>query len=201
MNRLFYGFVRVLFKILLSIFFRIKVYGVENIPKEGPALFISNHPGVLDMFFVGYSVKTPIHYMAKSELFKSKLLGFILKKLGAYPVRRGAGDIASVKMSYDFLQNGEFLGIFPEGTRVGKQKNIKPSKGAAVFAIKSQAIIQPVALDINYSLFGKANIIYGKPYKLNLDKDMNYEKEDLTKISKEIMDNVYMIIDDFKQKK
>ncbi|HOJ10727.1 MAG TPA: lysophospholipid acyltransferase family protein, partial [Clostridiales bacterium] len=74
-------FVKFLSRIIFKIFYKFELKGIENVPAEGPAILCSNHPGTLDMFFIGCKLKRLVHYMAKEELFKNPFLAFILPKL------------------------------------------------------------------------------------------------------------------------
>ncbi len=109
-----------LINVVLSIFYRFKTEGMENIPEQGGAIICSNHPGTTDMFFIACRVKRLIHYMAKEELFSNKIMKYLMNIAGAFPVRRGSGDIESIKTAIGILKAGKLLGILPEGTRTGK---------------------------------------------------------------------------------
>ena len=81
-----YGFGKILFMIYFRLFYRIKTTGIENIPSSGPVLLCANHPTALDMFLIGVKVpKRKVHYMAKAELFRNRILAWALKHLGAFP--------------------------------------------------------------------------------------------------------------------
>ena len=111
-----YTLVKNLFKILFTIFLRLKVEGTENIPKDGPLVIASNHLSLLDPPVLGTAATRKVHFMAKEELFVP-VLGTIYKILGAFPVRRGGADRAAIKHGIDILESGQVLAIFPEGTR------------------------------------------------------------------------------------
>ena len=110
-----YTLVKNLFKILFTIFLRLKVEGTENIPKDGPLVIASNHLSLLDPPVLGTAATRKGHFMAKEELFVP-VLGTIYKILGAFPVRRGGADRAAIKHGIDILESGQVLAIFPEGT-------------------------------------------------------------------------------------
>ncbi len=63
------NFIRLLVNAYFTIFYRLKITGIENIPKNGGAILCPNHVGQLDMFFIGIKTKRLIRYMAKEELF------------------------------------------------------------------------------------------------------------------------------------
>jgi 1-acyl-sn-glycerol-3-phosphate acyltransferase len=96
--------VKTLAFIVFSILFRVRLVGREKIPASGPALLCANHLSELDMFFIGYRMNRLVHWMAKEELFRNPLLKAIITKLGAFPVKRGTGDIGAIKTSLKLLK-------------------------------------------------------------------------------------------------
>jgi len=191
------NFARVIANLVLNILFRIEVINKDNIPEKGAALLCANHTSELDMFFIGLRIKRWVHYMAKEELFKNPVMSLILRKLGAFPVKRGKGDVGAIRNVFKLLDEGHIVGIFPEGTRLkGKVRDktkIKP--GAALIAINSSVPIIPVAVDWNHRLFSRVKVIIGEPFNLDIDKSKKYTSEEMIKISRSIMDKVYSLME------
>ncbi|AUG57554.1 MAG TPA: 1-acyl-sn-glycerol-3-phosphate acyltransferase [Ruminiclostridium sp.] len=191
---------RFIIAVFFSVFYRVQIIGIENIPKEGAAILCSNHISELDMFFIGYRIKRLVRYMAKEELFKNPLLRFFITRLGAFPVKRGKGDVGAIKTSLRLLSEGHIVGIFPEGTRKKtadkKNKKIKVKAGAALLAQKSQAPILPVLIDASYKPFSKVRIIFGKPFTLDLDKNKKYTNSELLLESEKIMKRIYSLMEE-----
>jgi len=153
--------VRSLILFLGKFLYRLEVTGLENIPAEGGVILCSNHPWTFDMFFIACKVKRLVHYMAKEELFKNPILAYILTKLGAFPVKRGTGDINSIRTALKILKEGKILGILPEGTRTGFNtlRKVKPKAGAALIAVKANVPIVPAAISGDYrKLFSKVKV-------------------------------------------
>ncbi|HHX18500.1 MAG TPA: 1-acyl-sn-glycerol-3-phosphate acyltransferase [Clostridium sp.] len=192
--------VKMIFVIYFSVFYRVQIIGKENIPKEGAAILCSNHVSELDMFFIGYRIKRLIRYMAKEELFKNPLSRVVIKNLGAFPVKRGKGDVGAIKTSLKLLSEGHIVGIFPEGTRKKiadkTNKKVKVKAGVALLAQKSQAPILPVLISGNYKLFSKVKIIFGKPFILDLDKNKKYTSNELLSESEKIMKKIYSLLEE-----
>ena len=191
------NFARVIANLVLNILFRIEVINKDNIPEKGAALLCANHTSELDMFFIGLRIKRWVHYMAKEELFKNPVMSLILRKLGAFPVKRGKGDVGAIRNVFKLLDEGHIVGMFPEGTRLkGKVRDktkIKP--GAALIAINSSVPIIPVAVDWNHRLFSRVKVIIGEPFNLDIDKSKKYTSEGMIKISRSIMDRVYSLME------
>jgi 1-acyl-sn-glycerol-3-phosphate acyltransferase len=192
-------FVRCLAILLGTLFYRLEVTGLENIPSEGGAIVCSNHPGTFDMFFIACKVKRLIHYMAKEELFKNPILAYILPKIGAFPVKRGKGDIDSIRKALKILKDGKILGILPEGTRTGfnNSRKVKPKAGVALIAIKANVPIIPAAISGDYSKpFSRVKVKFGAPFYVNSKQDKKNTKEELENISGNIMERVYSLLEE-----
>jgi 1-acyl-sn-glycerol-3-phosphate acyltransferase len=188
-------FALIITNIVLGLLFRVEVVNRHKIPSEGSALLCANHNTLLDMFFLGYKIDRWVNWMAKEELFKNPVLAFILKKLGAFPVKRGTGDVGSIKTAYQLLDKGEIVGIFPQGTRINPEKletqRVKP--GAAMIAVNTGVPIIPATVQGSYKLFSKMKVIFGDPFVISNDQDKKYSKEDLMILSRDIIKRVYSL--------
>jgi len=191
---IFKGFIKIVF----SIFYRVKIIGKENLPKTGPIILCANHNSELDMFFIGYKLKRLVHYMAKEELFRNRIASGVMKWLGAFPVKRGRADVEAIRTSLRILENGEILGIFPEGTRMKKKaaNSVRVKPGVALIANKSGAPIIPVAVSGKYKPFSKIKIVFGKPFNVEFDKDKKYSNKELVEVTKSIMSKVYKLMEE-----
>jgi 1-acyl-sn-glycerol-3-phosphate acyltransferase len=185
------AFLKFLTRITFKLFFRVDIININKIPRDGPALLCANHNTVLDMFFLGYKLDRWIYWMAKEELFKNPVMAFVLKKLGAFPVKRGTGDVSSIKKAFKLLDEHKIVGIFPHGTRIGharlKTARVKP--GAAMIAANAGVPVIPAAVCGSYGLFSKMKVIYGEPFLVK-SRDKKPTKEELAEISKEIINRV-----------
>lgn len=153
------------FRVMFRVLFRTEAIGLEHIPQSGPVVLCSNHISLFDPPFMGSPVKRIVHYMAKEELFRVPVLGPIIKRVGAFPVKRGGVSKESIKRAIQILKDGHVLGIFPEGTRGNTGGMGK--KGAASLALRSGAAVIPVAIVGDYKLFKKMYVLYGPPVDLS----------------------------------
>lgn len=148
--------------------FRIHIHGEENLPADGGYLVCANHTSIFDVVIVSVAVRRQVMYMAKAELFRIPILGRILASLGAYPVNRGMGDVTSIKKSIAFLDNGELVGIFPQGTRrPGVDPRTTPLKhGVGMIAYRAKAGVIPMYIKTknhHVRFFKRTDLYIGSP--------------------------------------
>ncbi len=138
--------VKPLFRIVFFLFFRVRVIGKANIPKNGGFIAASNHISGADPAFTYMFLKTPIHYMSKQELFKNPYIGWIFKHLNGFPVTRGTANKRAVEYAIKVVEQGNVLGIFPEGTRSKDFTPQPPKTGVALIARETKAGVLPVSI-------------------------------------------------------
>lgn len=181
-------------KVFIKLFFRVELVNRDKIPSSGPALLCANHNTLLDMFFLGCNIDRWIYWMAKEELFRNPVSAYIMRGLGAFRVKRGTGDVSSVKSAYKLLEEGKIVGIFPHGTRI-KPQNRKAAgikSGAALIAANTGVPIIPAAVCGSYRVFSRMRVIYGDPFKIDKN-DKKLTKEELAEISKDIIGKVNLL--------
>ncbi len=182
------------FRKLLSIFFHIKykinVINEENIPDmKGGYIIASNHLSYVDPPMIASVIRGKFSFMAKDELFhKNPFFTFVIKACGAFPVVRGAGDDAPMRMAKESIEKGRIFVIFPEGTRSKDGTIGRVKSGIAVIAGQSGAPILPVCL--RYSGKNKVDVNIGKlipPEELVIDPD---DRKSVRNICKRIQDDL-----------
>jgi 1-acyl-sn-glycerol-3-phosphate acyltransferase len=102
-----------------------------------------------------------VNFMAKEELFNIFILGTLLKKLGAFPVKRNTADKSAIRRALQVLEEGGILGLFPEGTRSRTGELGKPRHGAALIALKSKKPVLPVAIKWPEKIFRPVEVKIG----------------------------------------
>ncbi|MBP8717756.1 MAG: lysophospholipid acyltransferase family protein [Candidatus Caldatribacteriota bacterium] len=197
---MFYKICRSICYLVVILFWSLKIKG-ENIDNyKGPIIIAANHVSYLDPIIVGISVKRPINFIAKKEVFDVPILGYILRKLGVIPVDKKNTNPTSIKKTITLLKEGHILGIFPEGTRSLDGKLLKLNSGIIKIALQTNAPIIPIGLNGTFDVypphakipafFKRKNIYvnFGKPIYLDSSrrKDAEYLKESLQKIENEI---------------
>ena len=171
-----------------KIVYRYKVYGKENIPKEGALLFCGNHTTYFDGPLIIISSPRLMRFMAKQELKGNLLFRYLCYAYDAIYVKRDSKDIGPLKEALKELKNGGCIGIFPEGTRNGMDKNDgKMKNGAAYMALKTGAKVIPIGINGEAKPFHQVTITYGKPIDFtNLIEGKNAKdvEEEATEILK-----------------
>jgi 1-acyl-sn-glycerol-3-phosphate acyltransferase len=127
-------------------FFGIRGQGFESIPRQGGLIIICNHFSAFDPPVVASLMPRPVYFMTKSELFRFRPFGFVIRALHAYPVRRGTPDRAALRHSLELLKANQILLIFPEGHRT-ETGQLQPARSGTVFLGKrSGCAIVPVGI-------------------------------------------------------
>ena len=131
-------------KPLMRTWFRIRLEGQEHIPETGPVILASNHRSNMDPVLLASAVERPVAFMAKAELFVPPL-GWIMRWIGQFPVRRGGIDREALRRTDAVLARGSILGLFPEGTRGdGQFSAVHP--GLAYIVVRQRCPVLPVAI-------------------------------------------------------
>jgi len=125
-------------------FFALEIKGAEHVPEAGPVILAPNHVSYVDPVLIAISVRRPVHFMAKKELFRNRVVAWFLRALQGFPITRERVDPSSVKHTLCLLAAGHVVVIFPEGTR-GDGQTLGPAKsGIGVVAARSGASVVPV---------------------------------------------------------
>lgn len=186
---MFYAFVKAILRPVFFLFYNYRISGRENIPEDGAYIVCANHVSAIDPILVALSLPRKMHFMAKAELFKNKLLAKLLEVLGAFPIKRGEADLKSIKTSLKLLGSGRIISLFPEGTR-NKTSELFAEPGIAMLSIKAKVPVLPIAIMSNYKFFNKTFIKIGKPVVLSEYYGRKLSIEDYTGISLDIMSRI-----------
>jgi len=143
---------------------KIEFEGVKNIPDRGGYIICSNHRTDMDPVYLAWKIKKQLYFMAKAELFRIPVLGFLVRKLEAFPVERGKGDTGAIDYAINIVQSGRILAMFPEGTRSKDGKLLKGKSGISVIASKSGGDVLPVGIKFTEPVRFRSKIVvrYGK---------------------------------------
>ena len=134
-------------RVFCLLFFRVRTYGRDNIPKKGAFVLICNHQSYLDPILCGITSHRRLGYLARESLFTHWFFGRLISSVGTMPVKLGEADIAAMRKVIAKLKKGEAICLFPEGTRSmdGKIEHFKP--GFGLLCRRGGAAILPTVID------------------------------------------------------
>ncbi len=145
-------------------------YGVDRVPLEGGGVVAANHFSGIDHPLIGGFCPRIIYFLAKAELLEVPVVGWGLKSLGVFGVRRGEGDRDALRQARGLAQDGHLVGVHLEGTRqrFGHPGTMQP--GGLMIALQEGVPVIPCGLDT----FGwsptknrrKCAVVWGEPMDL-----------------------------------
>lgn len=190
---MFYKIIRKAAYGLAKLIFFVRIKNMDVIPKTGGVMLCANHRSLWDAVLIAAAVKRPLAFIGKEELFDIKPLGFFLKRLNCYPVKRDGGDIAVVKTAVRLLRAGQPMMIFPEGERIRKGKKPNPKAGALRIAMMTEVPIVPIGIKGNFKWFRKMEVCAGEMIDTSVYKGKKYTDEEYKNLTWDIMDKIYAL--------
>ncbi len=186
-----YRFFYTLIRPFVGLWYPLKVYGRENIP-EGGALVCANHSSAIDPVLIAFALtkKYPICPMAKESLMTIPVIGKILKLVGAFGVKRGASDIHAVKFALTQLKAGEYVALFPEGTRIRSREEGEPKTGAAMLALRTGVPVLPIYIPMKKRVFRLNRVYIGEPFQMT-PEGARATAQDYQRWTDILMDRIY----------
>jgi 1-acyl-sn-glycerol-3-phosphate acyltransferase len=181
--------VRAVVQLIFFLWMHGRLRGRYNMPRKGPYIIAANHLSWLDIPFIPAFVHGKVIYMAKEELFHGKM-GWLVRFLGAFPVKRGERDRQAIQAADQQLKQQKIFIIFPEGTRSKTHTMAKGNPGLGMIALRSGVPVIPVAIwgsEAGLKKFGaKVTISYGEPLIFK-PKGKKITREDIQESTDEVM--------------
>ena len=189
-------FYRIIYTIaapIIHLLFPCRVVGLEDFPEEG-ALLCANHASGWDPIIIALNLPrdSRLTVMAKDSLFRIPLLGFLLKKLGIFPVKRGGNDLTAMRTAMKVLGGGNRLLVFPEGTRVEEQGEVEAKGGVTMMATRTGVPMVPIYCGGKHKFLRKTTIVFGKPY-MPVIAGRRPTPDENRAIAREILDRIYAL--------
>ncbi len=190
-----YRILKVVLWPIFRLFYKLSVLNVERFPADGPVLLVANHASYLDPVVLGLASPRPVSFMARAGLFNIAVLGWLVRRLNAFPVKRDAFDRQALKIALDKLRSGTVVGIFPQGTRRPGQVD-EGLPGAALIAYKTGAAVLPAAITGTDKVFPGGTwwprwphikVSFGDPIEFGATED---KKEALAQMTDSIMGEI-----------
>lgn len=175
---------------LLHTYFRIKIYGAEQVPQRGGLIAVSNHASYFDPPILSNCVGRPVAFMAKEELFNIPVFRQAIKLYGAYPVKRSTSDRAALRAAMQALDSGWIAAVFLQGTRSQDARVTDPKLGAAWIAAKSNVPLLPVSIWGTEKILTKGSVFpRSTPLTVRIgsiiDPPSSTKKEDLQAVTQQ----------------
>lgn len=190
----FYHLANAFFRLAFRVLLDYRVRGLEKVPRKGPVIVAVNHASFIDPLMVGAFMPRPVTMMGKVELFRKPIFGLLVRLYGAFPVRRGEGDLQAVRRSLEVLRSGRALLLAPEGTRSKNGTLQRGREGTALIALRTGAIIVPVAIwgpkylwkNLARLRRTRVEMVVGEPFRLE-SPTCRPRREELRAMTDEIM--------------
>jgi 1-acyl-sn-glycerol-3-phosphate acyltransferase len=190
-----YDLARVILTLPTILIYRARAIGVENIPRTGPVILAPNHFSQWDHFFAAVYFQRKVQFMAKSQLFSNPVITFILKRGGAFPVRRGHHDDEAFVTANAILERGGTVLMYAEGGRSRTGDLGQPKRGIGKIALESGAPVVPLAIHGSAYVrgwkrlrFPKVTIQCGEPLTFPVQADPSREEQQ--HVANQIFDRV-----------
>jgi 1-acyl-sn-glycerol-3-phosphate acyltransferase len=191
-------------RFLFSSMFGLRVHGHASIPRRGGLIIASNHISELDPPVLGSSIPRAVFFMAKAELFRTRMGAFYLPRIGAFPVNRDSVDTKALRTSLEVLRNGNILVVFPEGTRSTDGKLLPVKAGVGLLAVRSAVPVLPAFIwgtDHPFrALFGRRrfSVSFGKI--ITADRIAREHAQDgFSKVAESIRTSIEQLGSEFKE--
>jgi 1-acyl-sn-glycerol-3-phosphate acyltransferase len=144
---LFYRATRVAFRVVAVPLFRFRVDGVERMPAHGPAVVVAPHRSWLDPACVGGACPRPVRFLVLETVYRLRGASWFFRRMLSVPVRPGEyGSLGALRAALRALEQGEVVGVFPEGRVLGREAGGTIHPGAALLALRAGAPVVPMAI-------------------------------------------------------
>ena len=152
---------------VVAMVYHFRKSGYENVPRKEPLIVVANHNSRKDPVAINLALRRPVRYMAKKEAFdpRNGLFEYLMVRFFfAYPVDRDRPGPDAIRQTISFLDRGDCVGIFPEGTRFDDEVLHPFTHGAAYFAWKTGVRVLPIGMTEHKGESYHINI--GKPFEV-----------------------------------
>ncbi len=176
----------------------LEIYGQDNLSGLRGVILAANHQSYLDPPILGISLRRPAYYMAKVELFRFRIMAWLLGKLNTVSIQRGVADLQAYKKAIKLLLSGQALIIFPEGTRSRGDRFLEPKLGVGLLAREARVPIVPVYLENTRGFcrwFFKKSITveFGAPLEVSWMEKVKPDRTGYQQIAQEVMRQIEVL--------
>jgi 1-acyl-sn-glycerol-3-phosphate acyltransferase len=183
LKKAWFWYARWVCKVFCILFFRLRSYGLQNVPTKGAFVLVSNHQSFLDPIFCGIPLKTHLHFLARDTLFTKRFFGWLISSVNTIPLKQNEADLTAMRKVIAKLKEGCCVCLFPEGTRTADGKITPFKPGLGLLCRRGQAAIVPVLIDGAFECWPrhkkifspgkKISVCYGKAITVQQVKEMD----------------------------
>ncbi|HBB34131.1 MAG TPA: 1-acyl-sn-glycerol-3-phosphate acyltransferase [Cyanobacteria bacterium UBA8803] len=186
-------------RIFLKLYFgQIVIQGQENLPESGPCVFAPKHFSRWDPVVLALLSTEPLYFLTNANQFEG-FQGWLIQRLGAFPVELNHPTVSSLRCAIQLLQAGKKLVLFPEGGIVRDQP-LRPLKtGLARLVLQAEAMapeavtipIIPIALRYEPGAEPRAKVfIHISPPLYTQDYRQNHDKRTATALTQALQESL-----------
>jgi 1-acyl-sn-glycerol-3-phosphate acyltransferase len=165
---------------LLFFFYRVRVEGLEHVPKKGGAILASNHLSFCDSFFLPLVVRRRVTFVAKAEYFDDPKTAWFFRAVGQIPIKRSGGSASqgALDAATEVLEGGGLFGIYPEGTRSPDGRLYRGHTGVARLALKCDVPILAAAMigTTEVQPIGQVRPNFFRPVTIRFSEPMDFSR-------------------------
>lgn len=170
---------------VLRLLFKIRVEGIEHVPKQGAVILASNHLSFSDSIFLPLVLDRRVTFVAKAEYFEQRKTAWFFKLMGQIPVKRGGGADSqrALESAKEVLNAGGVFGIYPEGTRSPDGRLYKGRTGLARLALDTGAPVVAAAMigTREAQPIGQRKPNFGSPVTIKFSAPMRFDRFQLSR--------------------
>lgn len=207
MRTWFYGPGSVITLGLVQVVGGVRVEGAEHVPASGAFILASNHTSLADPPILGGAVGHRngrlIHFMARHEIRRWPIIGWLADNSGVFFVRRGESDRAAQRLALQLLAEGSPIAIFPEGTRSRDGRLGAARAGVALLALRSGVPVLPVGIAGTHRIFpggsrfphrSPVTVRIGAPFVLGHQPEGRLDRAALTAGTERVMQEIAALL-------
>jgi len=195
-------------RVIVRCFTRVRVEGLEHVPREGALVLAANHasnadPPLVHCWLVP-ALGRPVHWMAKAEALRWPIAGWFMRRVGAFAVRRGAADTEAFRLARRVLDEGRVLGAFPEGTRSRDGRMQAAKEGVTLLALRTGAPVLPIGCAGTHRFWPRGRLLWriggqvtlrvGEPFAVERRVLPDGRKETLEEVTDRLMRRIAALV-------
>jgi 1-acyl-sn-glycerol-3-phosphate acyltransferase len=168
LKKAWFWYARWVCRVFCILLFRLRSYGLQNVPTKGSFVLVSNHQSFLDPLFCGTPIKKQLHFLARDTLFTNRFFGWLISSVNTIPVKQDEADLTAMRKVIAKLKEGCSVCLFPEGTRTSDGKITPFKPGISLLCRRGQAAIVPVLIDGAFECWPRHKKIFSPGKKISV---------------------------------